>query len=240
MAASAGIPKYYAISQEVVRRIRSGELAPGMRIPSENDIIRRYRVSNTTARKALADIVRSGWGLKIKGKGTIVRSRSVVRSVNRILSFTNNMVEAGYRPSTQVLERGIVRGGYAAAINGRRYAIKGPVYRIRRLRFGDETPMMMEIRFINLALCPSIAKADLEGSLYRLYEREYGLELTEVHQMLGAVMLEAGVREYFGLEEPIPGFEVNGVTFCATELILEMEQSFYRGDTYRFAVRALS
>ncbi len=234
------IPKYYSISQEIIRKIRAGDLEPGSRIPSENEIIRRYRVSNTTARKALLEIEKSGWGLKIKGKGTIVRSQRVVRSVNRILSFTNNMVEAGYRPSTRVLERQILKTGYAATINGRRYAIHGPVYCIHRLRFADEQPMLYEIRYINLALCPAIARLDLSSSLYRLYEREYGLELSEVHQMLSAVMIETGVREHFGLEEPIPGFLVEGVTFCGKELILEMERSVYRGDKYRFAVRALS
>ncbi len=234
------IPKYYSISQEIIRKIRAGDLEPGSRIPSENEIIHRYRVSNTTARKALLEIEKSGWGLKIKGKGTIVRSRSVVRSVNRILSFTNNMVEAGYRPSTRVLDREVLKGGYAATINGRRYSIRGPVYCIRRLRFADEQPMLYEIRYINLSLCPTIARLDLSASLYRLYEKEYGLELTEVHQMLSAVMIETGVREHFGLEEPIPGFLVEGVTFCGKELILEMERSVYRGDKYRFAVRALS
>ena len=235
-----GLPKYYTISQEIIRRIRDGEIEPGSRIPSENDIIRRERVSNTTARKALQEIEKSGWALKIKGKGTIARSRSVVRSVNRILSFTTNMIEAGYRPSTRVLDRTVVKEGYAALINGRRYRIRGPALRIRRLRFGDDVPMMLEVRHINLALCPGIADASLDGSLYRLYERDFGLELREVHQMLSAVMLETGVREQFGLEEPIPGFLVEGVTFCGRELILEMEKSFYRGDKYRFAVRALS
>jgi GntR family transcriptional regulator len=235
-----GLPKYYTISQEIIRRIREGDIAPGSRIPSENDIIRRHRVSNTTARKALLEIEKSGWALKIKGKGTIARSRSVTRSVNRILSFTNNMVEAGFQPGTRLLERELLKHGHAVLINGRRYRINGPTLRIRRLRLADEVPMMLEDRYLNLALCPGIAKADLEESLYQLYERECGLELTEVHQMLSAVMLETGVREHFGLEEPIPGFLVEGVTFCAKELILELERSFYRGDKYRFAVRALS
>ena len=38
----------------------------------------------------------------------------------------------------------------------------------------------------------------------------------------------------------IPGLVVDGVTFCGKELILEMEKSIYRGDKYKFAVRASS
>jgi GntR family transcriptional regulator len=99
---------------------------------------------------------------------------------------------------------------------------------------------MVEVRYITQALCPEITEEKLEGSLYGIYERRYGLQLTEIHQMLSAIMIDAGVKEFFDLEEPIPGFLVDGVTFCGKEIILEMERSIYRGDKYRFAVRALS
>jgi GntR family transcriptional regulator len=240
MSSRSGLPKYYRISQQIVKRITSGELAPGMQIPSENQIIEHYRVSNTTARKALLEIEKSGWAVRIKGKGTFVRGGSVLRSAGKILSFTRNMIESGYTPSTRVLERGVLQEGYAAVVNGRRWVMKGPVYRIRRLRFGDRTPMLLETRYISLQLCPEIASDSLNGSLYRLYEGTYGHRLTEIHQMLGAVIIDEDCQTYFDSPTAIPGFQLDGVTFCAKELILEMERSIYRGDKYRFAVRALA
>ena len=94
------IPKYYKISQEIISRIQGGELLPGMKVPSENQIINRYSVSNTTARKILQEIEMAGWAIKIKGKGTYVRTKNVERTVTRILGFTKNMIEAGYTPTT--------------------------------------------------------------------------------------------------------------------------------------------
>jgi GntR family transcriptional regulator len=234
------LPKYYTISQEIIRQIQSGELEPGMQVPSENQIIEHYRVSNTTARKALLEIERSGWALRIKGKGTFVRGGNILRSADKILSFTRNMIEAGFSPSTRVLVREIVPGGYSAVVNGRRYSMKGPVYRIQRLRFGDDLPMLLEERYIAMDLCPGIAEDSLDGSLYRLYAGKYGHQLSEIHQMLGAMIIDESYRYYFENLHPIPGFLLEGVSFCAKELILEMERSIYRGDKYSFAVRALS
>lgn len=37
---------------------------------------------------------------------------------------------------------------------------------------------------------------------------------------------------------PIPGLRVDGVTFCGKEMILDMEDAIYRGDTYRLSVCA--
>jgi GntR family transcriptional regulator len=233
------LPKYYSISQDIITMIKRGKLMPGMRIPSENEIIAKYRVSNTTARKALHELNAGRWVVKIKGKGTFVHGRGVVRSVDRILSFTRNMIEAGYTPSTKVLHHGVVQKGYSALINGRRYSMKGPVYKIHRLRYANDLPMMLEVRYISLAVCPGIEKLDLTRSLYDAYRDTFGLELTEIHQMLSTEMIESEAASFFDINSPIPGFLVDGVTFCGREIILEMEKSIYRGDRYTFAVRAL-
>jgi GntR family transcriptional regulator len=231
--------KYLSISREIIQKIQSGELLPGMRVPSENEIMSKHQVSSTTARKALNELEQSGYASKIKGKGTFVLVRKVDRTVTRILGFSKNMRQAGFFPSTKVIHSKIDKSGYSMTINGRWYAMKGPVLKIKRLRFADKIPMMLEERYISLDLCPDIDKKDLEGSLYDIYEDQYGLRLTEVNQMLSAqVITEVNVQKLFGLSEEVPAFLVNGVTFCGKETILEMEESIYRGDKYRFSVKA--
>ncbi|MCX8036901.1 MAG: GntR family transcriptional regulator [Candidatus Sumerlaeia bacterium] len=234
-----GLPKYFTICQKIIEQIKHGKLLPGMKVPSEHEIIEKYHVSNTTARKILQEIENMGWAVRIKGKGTFVRTANVERAATRILGFTRNMIEAGFTPSTRLLSARHLPGGYSAIINDRFYAIKGPVYMIKRLRFADDIPMMLEERYISLAFCPDIAERNLEGSLYDLYNNAYGLHLTEVNQMLSSITLDdPKVMALFHLTQPISAFLVEGVTFIAKEIILEMEKSIYRGDKYRFSVRA--
>ena len=233
------IPKYYKISQEIISTIQSGALKPGMKVPSENEIINRYKVSNTTARKILQEIELAGWAIKVKGKGTYVKTQNVDRAVTRILGFTKNMIESGYHPTTKLLDARVVRKGYSANINRRRYSLPGPVYMIHRMRYADDIPMMLEKRYISMQMCPDIGKMKFEGSLYEIYERTYGINLTEVNQELSTILItDKKLKKIFELIEPIPAFLVDGVTFCGREMILEMEESIYRGDKYKFSVRA--
>lgn len=233
------LPLYYKISRDIIARIQKGELLPGMRIPSENEIIVAYNVSNTTARKTLMEIENAGWAVRVKGKGTFVRTKNVERTVTRILGFTKNMIEAGYHPSTQVLSSEIVKDSYSDLINGRRYSVRGPLFKVRRLRFADDIPMMLEIRYISLDLCQEIEKKNLTKPLYDLYAQEYNLTLTEVNQMIRTIIIDdQETEQLFKISEPTPAFLVSGVTFCGKEIILEMEQSIYRGDKYSFSVRA--
>jgi len=41
------IPKYYKISHEIISTIQNGELQPGMKVPSENEIISEYDDAKT-------------------------------------------------------------------------------------------------------------------------------------------------------------------------------------------------
>jgi GntR family transcriptional regulator len=232
------IPLYFSISREIIERIQNNELLPGMQIPSENEIIKKYGVSNTTARKILHEIEASGWAVKIKGKGTFVQKNRIERSSTRILGFTRNMVEAGFIPSTKVLEARAMPEGYSAFVGGRRYNMKGPVFKIHRLRFANEIPMMLEVRYISMQFCPDIEQQDFSGSLYDIYEKIYKIRMSEIVQDLSTIMMDTGIREFFDIQQPIPSFLIEGVTFCGTEMILEMEKSIYRGDKYRFTVRA--
>lgn len=233
-----GIPKYYRISRDIVAGIQGGRLQTGERVPSENEIIKAYGVSNTTARKALAEIEAGGWVRRIKGKGTYVRSNSVGRSIDRILSFTRNMVQEGRTPSTKVVGVAIRRSSHSVVVQGRQYVLAGPVCELKRVRFADGVAMMTDTRYISVELCPGIEQRPLAGSLYEIYERHYGIHLERISQMLNSIMLDAEHMRVFGVEAPTSAFCVEGVTFCGKELIVEMEESIYRGDRYRFLVEA--
>jgi GntR family transcriptional regulator len=78
-------PKFQTISDEVIEKIKTGELQPGDKIPSENELIKNYNVSNTTARKSLLEIENRGWAKRIKGKGTFVLNRTVGHHLIRTL-----------------------------------------------------------------------------------------------------------------------------------------------------------
>ncbi len=231
-------PKYYQIAQQIIERIKKGELKPGSQIPSENEIIETYGVSNTTARKALSEMEREGWVSRIKGRGTYVRQNKIERSVSRILSFTKNMIEEGRNPSTELISLNMDEPTRTITLNHRKYTLETPICKIQRLRFGDNVPILFETRYISLHFCPDIYRKDLERSLYEIYEHEYELQLYEIRQVLSVTETNEEMMEYFAVDKPVPSFKVEGVTFCGKELILEIEESIYRGDHYQLTVTA--
>ncbi|MCX5066872.1 winged helix-turn-helix domain-containing protein [Micromonospora lupini] len=60
---------------EILRaRIRSGQLRPGDRIPSERDLSQTYDVSPITARAAVQQLRNEGLAEAVRGRGVVVRA----------------------------------------------------------------------------------------------------------------------------------------------------------------------
>ncbi|MFF9345627.1 GntR family transcriptional regulator [Streptomyces sp. NPDC014734] len=75
------------IADVLRKRIRSGDLAPGVRLPGEPALVKSYGVAKETARRALMLLVSEGLAVRRKGSGTYVREFQPIRRVaNRRLA----------------------------------------------------------------------------------------------------------------------------------------------------------
>ncbi|GAA3110605.1 GntR family transcriptional regulator [Streptosporangium carneum] len=65
--------RYRAIARELGRRIESGELPPGERLPTEDALAERFGVHRLTARQAMVELRRAGLVETRHGLGSFVR-----------------------------------------------------------------------------------------------------------------------------------------------------------------------
>ncbi|MBV9115429.1 MAG: GntR family transcriptional regulator [Hyphomicrobiales bacterium] len=65
--------KYRQIADNLMRRIRHGEMADGGRLPGEHDLAESYKVSRSTIRQALAELQQAGLIETWTGAGSFVR-----------------------------------------------------------------------------------------------------------------------------------------------------------------------
>jgi len=239
--------KYSTISQAIIEMITSGKLVPGNRVPSEHELMEKYKVSNTTARKSLLYLELNGWVIRIKGKGTFVLNRSVNMHLTRVLgsldaireSFEENLVQEGFVPKNILLEKTILDNGISTNVNGRIYSIEGRVLKYHRLRYANNILMKDDTRFISLNACKDINLIEINQPLVRLYEEKYNLKLDNVHRSIGTDILWPGDQEnYFNNDKPLSAFILNGVCIAEDDVVVEIEHSIYRGDKYSFYVNA--
>lgn len=239
--------KFLELSDHIIEQIRSGELLPGDKIPSENELIKKYRISNTTARKVLLETESKGWVRRIKGKGTFVLNRNEEHQLLRTLGsidatrrgFNDYLIAEGFTPKSIILEKTILKEGVSSEVNGKHYIIEAPVLKVHQLRYADDHLLKDELRFISLSLCPKIDRLPTEVSYFKTYENEYHLKISDIRQTLSTDILQPDTPgNNFDNKGPIPAFVLDSVIICQGEQVLEIERSYYRGDKYKFSIIA--
>jgi GntR family transcriptional regulator len=105
------------IADELRESILTGELPPGMTLPSERQLIQRYGTSKATASKAIALLQAEGLVTTELGRGTFVRHRPPLRRVSAAKRhdehrssgrpiFDTEALAQGQVPSRKILEVG--------------------------------------------------------------------------------------------------------------------------------------
>jgi GntR family transcriptional regulator len=72
LSSASGVPFYRQIVDQVAELIRSGQLAPGTRLPSFRELAPQLLVSLITVRRAYADLEQAGLIVRRQGQGTFV------------------------------------------------------------------------------------------------------------------------------------------------------------------------
>lgn len=238
-------PLFIEISEGIIDNIKSGELLPGDKIPSENELITSHKISNTTARKVLSQIESEGWARRIKGKGTFVLNRTPQHQLLRTLGsldatrrgFHDYLTAEGFNHRDIILEKTILNEGISTQVNNKHFIIEGPVLKIHQLRYADDELMKDEMKYISLKLCPKINHLSTEISYFKTYEENYQLKITDVKQTLSVDILQPDApANNFVNESAIPIFVLDSVVLCNTNQVIEIEKSLYRGDKYKFAI----
>ncbi len=184
------VPKYQAIYLVLRQRILDGELAPGSRLPSQQELADEFSVTVMTLRQAVAALESEGLLWAARGKGTFVADKPVDVRVGNLSSFAEQMRSAGMDLSTDVLSVDTIDGGKspdaAAALE-----TSEPLCRVLRLRRVEGVPISLQRSYFVSGTVSIDAERGLAGhSLYGAIEESTGWQIAEAREVVRAVGIE--------------------------------------------------
>ena len=231
-------PYYVQLQRQLQHLIETGVLAEGVNLPSERDLAEMLHVSRTTIKRSYDALRQQQALVSSQGRGgTIVRSLPprISPLMSRLKGFTEEMLEMGLIPSSQVLECKTVSDRMVASVFGR--ASNAKFLRVVRLRFGNDIPMSREVAWYDLMLAPEMAKWDGQGSAYEILRERCSLTLTWAQQSIEAVFSTADETKVFGFVDPSPCLLLKRNTYTADDRLVEYVEGTFRGDAYVYRLR---
>ena len=232
----APIPLYHQLKASILKDIEGGRWHPGEQLPTEDALMARFHVSKITVRQALRDLAQLGYIRREQGRGTFVQGAPLEEGPRELKSFTAEMQGHGRVATSKVLEQTVVP---APADVAERLAIAEgtAVFRLRRLRFADGTPMGIQTAYMPASLAPGIeALPFADASLYEALASRYSLFPAGARETHQAVTVPEDVAPLLRVVAGSPALMAERLTTLDDGRPLEYVHSIMRGDRYKIVL----
>src|SRR3954447_4525212 len=237
-------PVFKQIADGLRASILSGELGSGARLPSEQQLIDRYRVARGTIRDAV-DLLRAEGLVRTEhGRGTFVRDRPPVRRLahDRFArrhrergraAYLAELEAEGRRAEVQVLKVGRVKAPDEVAV-WLQLGIDADVLVHRRRYLADGAPMELATSYVPWELAEGTPMTEANtgpGGIYARLEED-GHRLKRFSEEVAARMPTSDEVRALLLEPGVPVFRVVRVAYDTDERPVEACDTVMAADRY--------
>lgn len=228
-------PLYDQIKVLLTQRLISGEWRPGDMIPSEIDLAGRYKVSQGTVRKAIDSLAGENILIRRQGKGTFVATHNEDGIKLRFLRLTaaNGQKEA--------LQNELISCIKSKADNRMAKILEikagAALIEIKRLLTFSGRPLIYDHVIVPAAPFKGLNGARVEenqGSLYSMYETEYGIRMIRAEERLTAVAANKDVAEALGLKQGAPLLSIERVSYTYGDKPMEWRLGLCLTDDHHY------
>jgi GntR family transcriptional regulator len=217
--------------------IENRHLKPGDKILPERELSKKFNVGRMTVRQGIMELVREGILFRLQGKGTFVSFKTIRQPLGKLRSFTEEIRDLGYRPSTKLIKKELIRPDYEIASN-LQINKKDKVLKAVRLRFVDNEILSLNISYFPLEKFPEIADMDLSClSLYQMIEEQLGFKIIKANETLGAASASADIAKVLEIKKGEPLLVMKRNTFIIKDIPIEFVKVFFLPDKYNFEIQ---
>src|SRR5260370_37701002 len=156
----SGSPLYERVQSVLAGDIADGSLPPETQLPSEDGLVARFKVSRTTVRKAIQNLVERGLVEVRRGKGTFVTQPKITQELTELTGFVEDMQALGRTPTARWLDTRVVAADEAVA-HQLALAPGTLVVRLRRRRLADGVTMSFDETYLPREVGEKVAADDL-------------------------------------------------------------------------------
>jgi GntR family transcriptional regulator len=227
-------PRYQMVADDLERRITSGELEVGHRIPGENELALSFKVSRVTVRAALTVLERKGLVVRRAGAGTFV---APPRRLHHDLAVLENLFGQFARQGIRTEKRTLDFGWAKVEDDEQRVLGYTEMMRLKRLWFAHDRPFAITESYLHPDT-RGISRSEAERTpAYSMLE-SLGHHVARADLTVHAERAGRLVARALRVDTGMPVLVLQRTSFSRTGEPLERTTCFARSDAIEFAFSA--
>lgn len=228
----SSIPIYQQVADSIINMIEIGELEKGDRLPTEYDLVDKYKVSRATIRKAIAQLVEKDMITVSPGKGMYVKNTLIEMDFNELKGIYEILTQQGVETYTKLhnFEKVIPPPHILKRLN---LPQEEEVYLIERIYFVENNPLAFSIAYFpsSIEFLESQVK---EMKLYELIEKQLSIPLDEARYKIEVSSGNESINQILNKETKSHYLKMDRTTFCTDKKPREVTVAYFCSDLYQF------
>lgn len=229
-------PLYIQIKNIVKDKIEKGGYLSGDMLPTEPEMCKAFGVSRITVREAVLELVKEGYVVRERGRGSFVtaRSGSQHKFYTEIKNFTYEMREQGFEPITLYaeIESVVPEKGIREFLN---IGERERVYRLVRTRGTANKPIVVFKTYLSGQLSLSLDSGDYYGSLYAMITKECNISIQRIDEKLDAVLPDEDICDKLHISKKSPVLKRIRNSYWGS-MPIEYTEGYYIGGMYQYCL----
>lgn len=230
-----GSPTLYSqVAALLRRRIESGDLAPGAKLPKELELARQLGVSRIPVRHALTILEREGFVNRVHGRGTFVAPKLVKPEILQLTGIVGWSTAFG--TDHKLLSVNDVRpDGTVAEFFGTLPDSK--VTRFIRSRIRDGAPFNYIVNYLPADVARRMRREDFRRqTMVDVLAKRLKIKLGAVRQVIEASAADPGMASQLRLTPGSPILYVETRIWRSDKTPLMYSQAYFRGDRSCYSI----
>lgn len=227
-------PIYIKIEKYLRSLINSGEIKPGEKLPSENQISEKFNVTRMTVRSAFNNLVKEGYITRKRGVGSIVLGNRISDNISTIRSYSEEMINKGYEITTKLINLSIVAADEIIK-DKLNLNIGDNVWEVKRVRYAEGQAVSYMITYMPVRMFPNLNK-DCCNSLYK-YLKECGYVISGAKRSVDAIISNKELMDLLELDYEVPILRIEQVAFLESGELFEYSYTYHYG--YKLTLNAI-
>jgi GntR family transcriptional regulator len=225
-----GIPRHSQISQWLRSQIEEGVFEPEEKLPSENELAKKFDVSRVTIRRALQSLESEEIIYRCQGLGSFVSDTRAPHNLVRLTDFNEDMAKAGLNASSVVHDFSVLDApdwliGPLQLEEGTK------VMQIDRLRLADGNPVAFDSTWLPILYGQLLSKEKLKSStIYKILEEEYDIRVIRGTYRFTAAVADAKLSSELEVAAGEPLLLIERSTFTIGNKPIYFQRRYYRTD----------
>lgn len=222
--------RYLTIKTALIDNIDNGDLRPGDKVASENQLAEQYSVSRMTARRALTELVDEGILLRSQGAGTFVSDNRPMSSMLTIRNIHDEITQRGHLHSSDVLRLESIKADTAISI-WMDVAVGSDVFLSEIVHYENGVAIQLERRYVQPDRAPDYLQQDFESITPNYYLNQVA-PLTQADHSIEAELPNEMVANKLKMTMTQPILKVCRRTF-SSHGVVSYALLYHPGDRYR-------